>query len=100
MDASGSHARAAFISAGSLLFPNSVLCYLAGNFPFQTGSFLLENCSPASDAGAPTSTGAPASRLVAYTFQKAASGPQRTWQDTHPPNSMPSLWAGMLLRVS
>lgn len=36
VDRSGSHT---FICAGSPLFANSVCCSLAGNFPFQTGSF-------------------------------------------------------------
>lgn len=45
--------------------------------------------SPASDAGTPTSAGARPSWLVAYSFQKATLGPQRTWQDLPPPPPPP-----------
>lgn len=102
MDRSGSHT---FISAGSPLFANSVCCSLAGNFPFQTGSFQWKTQqSRMGRRGLQTRQGLePAGWLLAVSRRhpRGLKGPGRT---PHPPKKkkkpMPSLWAGRLLRVS
>lgn len=98
VDRSVSHtfiSRLPFIHQFSVLLPSR-------QFSLSDRFGPVENSAvPHGTQGAPTSAGARASRLVAGSFQKAAPGPQRTWQGRPPQKTpMPILWAGRLLRVS
>lgn len=84
VDRSVSHtfiSRLPFIHQFSVLLPSR-------QFSLSDGFGPVENSAvPHGTQGAPTSAVARANRLVAGSFQKAASGPQRTWQD--PPQKNP-----------
>lgn len=97
VDRSVSHtfiSRLPFIHQFSVLLPSRQF-FLSDRFgPVENSAV------PHGTQWAPTSAGARASRLVAGSFQKAAPGPQRTWQAPPQKKPMPILWAGRLLRVS
>lgn len=86
VDRSVSHT---FISSIPFIHQFSVLLP-SWQFSLSDGFGPVENSAvPHGTQGAPTSAGAQASRLVPGSFQKAAPGPQRTWQDPPPQKKNP-----------